>query len=125
MKHLSIASQQLVEVAKALSHRNADILIFDQATSAIGEKDTARLFKVLRDLASAGKGIIFVTHRIGEIFEVASRYTVLKDGARVAAGNIADITPEQLIEKMVGPRLTKNSSSRTGPGRPPCWKCGI
>jgi putative xylitol transport system ATP-binding protein len=115
MKHLSVASQQLVEIAKALSHRNADILIFDEPTSAIGEKDTARLFQALRDLASAGKGIVFVTHRIGEIFELANRYTVLKDGARVAAGNIADITREQLIEKMVGTPVDREFVRQTKP----------
>jgi putative xylitol transport system ATP-binding protein len=119
MKHLSIAAQQLVEIAKALSHRNADILIFDEPTSAIGEKDTARLFKALRDLAAAGKGIIFVTHRIGEIFEIASRYTVLKDGARVAAGNIADITREQLIEKMVGAPVDQEFVKQNRPGTIP------
>jgi len=119
MKHLSIASQQLVEIAKALSHRNADILIFDEPTSAIGEKDAARLFKALRDLASAGKGIIFVTHRISEIFEIANRYTVLRDGARVAAGNVAAINREQLIEKMVGTPLDREFVKQNRPGTIP------
>ncbi len=99
---LTLASQQLVEIAKALSHRNADILIFDEPTSALGEEDTGKLFKTMRDLASAGKGVIFVTHRIAEIFAVANAYTVLKDGVRVKSGRIADITPEQLIEAMIG-----------------------
>jgi putative xylitol transport system ATP-binding protein len=61
MNSLGIASQQLVEIAKALSHRNADILIFDEPTSALGEEDTGRLFKAMREMALAGKGIIFVT----------------------------------------------------------------
>ena len=82
---LSVASQQLVEIAKALSHRNADILIFDEPTSAIGEKDVERLFKVIRALAAAGKGIIYVTHRLAEVFAIATAYTVFKDGARVAS----------------------------------------
>jgi len=99
---LSIASQQLVEIAKALSHRNADILIFDEPTSALGEEDAGRLFKAMRDLASAGKGVIFVTHRIAEIFAVADTYTVLKDGVRVKSGRICDITQEQLIEAIIG-----------------------
>jgi len=91
-----------VEIAKALSHRNADILIFDEPTSAIGERDTARLFQTMRGLAAAGKGIILVTHRMGEIFEVANRYTVFKDGARVSSGDIAETNAEALIEMMVG-----------------------
>ncbi len=99
---LNIAAQQLAEIAKALSHRNADILIFDEPTSALGEEDTGKLFNTMRDLASAGKGVIFVTHRIAEIFAVADAYTVLKDGVRVKSGRIVDITPEQLIEAMIG-----------------------
>lgn len=119
VKQLSVASRQLVEIAKALSHRNADILIFDEPTSALGEPDTARLFKALRDLAAAGKGIVFVTHRIGETFEMANRYTVFKDGARVAAGNIADINREQLIEKMVGTPVDQEFVKVNRPGTVP------
>ncbi|MBK1664889.1 D-xylose ABC transporter ATP-binding protein [Rhodospirillum rubrum] len=99
---LSIASQQLIEIAKALSRRDADILIFDEPTSAIGEKDTLRLFEVLRDLAAAGKGIIYVTHRLAEVFTIADSYTVFKDGARIETGRVADITREKLIESMIG-----------------------
>jgi len=119
MRRLSIASRQLVEIAKALSHHNAEILIFDEPTSAIGEKDAARLFQVFRDLAAAGKGIIFVTHRIAEIFEVATRYTVLRDGARVASGGVAAITRETLIETMVGTPVAREFARRNKPGLAP------
>ncbi len=116
---LNIASQQLVEIAKALSHRNADIVIFDEPTSALGEEDTGKLFKTMRDLASAGKGVIFVTHRMAEIFAVADAYTVFKDGVRVKSGRIADITPEQLIEAMIGGdvegEFVKENTPRSGP----------
>ncbi len=119
MDSLSIASQQLVEVAKALSHRNADILIFDEPTSALGEQDTGKLFKAMSDLASAGKGVIFVTHRMAEIFAVADTYTVLKDGVRVESGKICDITPEHLIECMIGgdvaEEFIKESKPRSTP----------
>ena len=119
LHHLNIASQQLVEIAKALSHRNADILIFDEPTSALGEEDTGKLFKAMRDLASAGKGVIFVTHRIAEIFTVADAYTVLKDGVRVKSGSIAEIAPEQLIEAMIGgdveSEFVKENTPRNGP----------
>ncbi|CAH2603312.1 ribose ABC transporter ATP binding subunit [Rhodovastum atsumiense] len=102
MDSLSVAAQQLVEIAKALSHADADILIFDEPTSALSEKDSERLFDVLRGLAAAGKGIIYVTHRLAEIFNIATHYTVFKDGAYVTAGRIADITRERLIEMMIG-----------------------
>jgi putative xylitol transport system ATP-binding protein len=116
MGRLSVASQQLVEIAKALSHGNAEILIFDEPTSAIGEKDAARLFDVFRDLAAGGKGIIFVTHRIAEVFEAAHRYTALRDGARVASGAIAAITPEELVEQMVGAPASRDFIERKAPG---------
>jgi len=119
MRRLSIASQQLVEIAKALSHRKAEILIFDEPTSALGEKDAARLFQVFRDLAAAGKTIVFVTHRIAEVFEVATRYTVLRDGARVASRAIADITPEDLVETMVGTPVDREFVRRNRPGATP------
>ncbi len=116
---LRVGSQQMVEIAKALSHRNADILIFDEPTSALGEEDAAKLFKVMRDLAAAGKGVIFVTHRIAEIFAIADAYTVLKDGARVQSGRISDITREQLIEAMIGGNVegefVKQNKPRTRP----------
>ncbi|MBZ5624876.1 MAG: sugar ABC transporter ATP-binding protein [Acidobacteriia bacterium] len=119
VRRLSIASRQLVEIAKALSHRNAEILIFDEPTSAIGEKDAARLFQVFRDLAAAGKGIIFVTHRIAEVFEIATSYTVLRDGARVSSGAVAAITPETLIETMVGTPVSREFVARNRPGPTP------
>jgi len=119
MDTLSIASQQLVEIAKALSHRNAGILIFDEPTSALGEEDSARLFKAMRDLASAGKCVIFVTHRIAEIFTVANTYTVLRDGARVQWGRICDVTREQLIEAMIGGDVEGEFVKANKPGSAP------
>jgi putative xylitol transport system ATP-binding protein len=116
MRRLSVASRQLVEIAKALSHRGASILILDEPTSAIGERDTARLFETVRGLAAAGKGIVFVTHRLGEIFEIAHRYTVLKDGATVASGMVAGTTPGQLVEHMVGMPVEREFAARGKPG---------
>lgn len=119
MESLSIASQQLVEIAKALSHRNADILIFDEPTSALGAEDTGKLFKAMRDLAAAGKGVVFVTHRITEIFAIADAYTVLKDGVRVKSGRICDITREQLIEAMIGGDVQGEFLKDNEPGHSP------
>ncbi|MEF2071676.1 sugar ABC transporter ATP-binding protein [Consotaella aegiceratis] len=99
---LTVASQQLIEIAKALSRHDAQIVIFDEPTSAIGEKDAERLFEVLRDLAAAGKAVVYVTHRLAEIFQIADDYTVFQDGARVATGQVADINREKLIEMMIG-----------------------
>jgi len=116
MRHLRVASRQLVEIAKALSHRSASILILDEPTSAIGEHDVTRLFETVRGLAARGTGIIYVTHRLGEVFEIAHRYTVLKDGATVASGEVAASTPEQLVEQMVGMPVEREFAARSKPG---------
>lgn len=102
MRHLSIAEQQLVEIAKALSHKNADIIIMDEPTSALGEEDAQKLFTSLEHLASLGKGIIYVTHRLAELFQLADTYTVFRDGSYITEGLIKEIAREKLIEYIVG-----------------------
>ncbi|WP_116131069.1 sugar ABC transporter ATP-binding protein [Tropicimonas sp. IMCC34043] len=102
---LAVATQQLVEIAKALSHSNANILIFDEPTSALGEKDTQRLFEVIRELAANGKAIAYVTHRLQEVFTIANAYTVFKDGETVIEGKVEGLTREMLIESMIGGSL--------------------
>src|ERR1700730_3041385 len=79
VESLSPAHQQLVEIAKALSH-NPAILIFDEPTSSLTERETHRLFEVIRQLKSGGVGIIYISHRLPEVFQIADRITVLKDG---------------------------------------------
>jgi len=102
MRNLSVAEQQLVEIAKALSHANADIIIMDEPTSAIGEEDAQKIFQTITRLAEKGKGIIYVSHRLSEIFQIADSYSIFRDGTYIHEGNIADITREQLIEHIIG-----------------------
>lgn len=102
MRNLSVAEQQLVEIAKALSHANADIIIMDEPTSAIGEEDAQKIFQTIKRLAEKGKGIIYVSHRLSEIFQIADSYTIFRDGAYIHEGYLADITREQLIEHIIG-----------------------
>ncbi|NDL62184.1 sugar ABC transporter ATP-binding protein [Acerihabitans arboris] len=102
MRSLSVAEQQLVEIAKALSHTFADIIILDEPTSALGEQDAQKLFQAINRLASLGKGIIYVSHRLSEIFQIADSYTVFRDGSYISEGFIKDITREQLIEQIIG-----------------------
>lgn len=103
--NLIIANQQLVEIAKALS-LNARLLILDEPTSALSEEETQRLFAVLRRLKERGVTIIFITHRIAEIFQIADRATVLRDGHKVDTVEVKDLTVEKLISMMVGRELT-------------------
>lgn len=102
VRNLSVAEQQLVEIAKALSHSNADIIIMDEPTSAIGEEDAQKIFDVITRLAQKGKGIIYVSHRLSEIFQIADTFSIFRDGTFITEGAIADITREQLIEHIIG-----------------------
>lgn len=104
MRDLTVAQMQLVEIAKALS-RDAKIIIMDEPTSAVGEKEADYLFDVVRRLKDQGKGIIYVSHRLSEIFKIADSYSVFRDGRFVAAGSIADIDRGELIRMIVGREL--------------------
>lgn len=101
---LTVAEQQLVEIAKALSVE-ADLLIMDEATAALTVKETERLFQFIRDLRARGVGIIYITHRLEEIFRIADRVTVLRDGRYVATYPIGEVTMDDLIRLMVGRHL--------------------
>lgn len=129
MRNLSVAEQQLVEIAKALSHANADIIIMDEPTSAIGEEDAQKIFQTIKRLAQKGKGIIYVSHRLSEIFQIADSYTIFRDGAYVHEGLIADITREQLIEHIIGGEYDSEFAKFNQPGeevmmevRNLCWR---
>ncbi|GII01370.1 sugar ABC transporter ATP-binding protein [Planobispora takensis] len=101
---LSIADQQLVEIAKALS-RSARVLIMDEPTAALSGNEVARLFRVVKALREQGCAVLFVSHRLEEIFELCRRVTTLRDGAFVASDLIADLTPDDLVRRMVGREL--------------------
>jgi len=98
---LSPAEKQMVEIGKALS-QNPKILILDEATASITEKETQTLFKIIKALKSKGVGIIYISHRLAEIFEITDTVTVLKDGKHQITQSVSDSSPEQLIKRMVG-----------------------
>ncbi|MFI6733961.1 sugar ABC transporter ATP-binding protein [Nonomuraea sp. NPDC050451] len=101
---LSIADQQLVEIAKALS-RQTRVLVMDEPTAALSGTEVARLFGVARTLRSQGCALLFISHRLEEIFDLCQRVTTLRDGAYVAEDLIAGITPDDLVRRMVGREL--------------------
>jgi len=107
MCDLSLAKVQLVEIAKAISF-NSSILIMDEPTSAIGEHETGVLFNAIATLKKKGVGIVYVSHRLSELFQVADEYTVFRDGAFVESGAMADITRERLIELIVGRKVGRS-----------------
>jgi ribose transport system ATP-binding protein len=105
VRELSIAQQQMVEVAKAISLK-AKILIMDEPTSALTEKEIAELFAHIRNLKNAGVSIIYISHRMEELFEIGDRVTILRDGKYVGTHHIRDVTKAELIRLMVNRELT-------------------
>jgi ribose transport system ATP-binding protein len=103
---LSVAQQQVVEIAKALS-LDATLLILDEPTSALADHEVEVLFGLLRQLQQRGVGVIYITHKLKEIFQIADRAVVLKDGRYVGALAVKDATPEKIISMMVGRELSQ------------------
>ena len=104
--NLSIGEQQMVEIAKALS-LDAKIIIMDEPTDALTDKETESLFNVIRELKSEGKAIVYTSHRLKEIFEICDYITVLRDGKYVGTEDLANLTEDTMIEMMVGRKLTE------------------
>ncbi len=98
---LGIGQQQLVEIAKALS-KKARILVLDEPTAALTESEVETLFTILRKLKSDGVGMIYISHKLDEVFEMSDRVTVLRDGKTVATHAAADLNKEKVIQLMVG-----------------------
>lgn len=117
LRDLSVAQAQLVEITKAISRRS-DILIMDEPTSAIGEREAQMLFDAIRTLTAQGVGIIYVSHRLTEIFEIADDYTVFRDGRFVGGGSISEIDRKGLIRSIVGRDLLDHHREPKDTGRP-------
>jgi ribose transport system ATP-binding protein len=113
VERLTSARQQLVEIAKALS-LDARLIIFDEPTAALTPRETARLFSVIRDLRARNVGVIHISHRLDEIFQIADRVTVLKDGVGQGTHLVADVTPSDLVARMVGRGI--DPARRRAPG---------
>jgi len=103
---LSPAAQQLVEIARALLV-DARVLVLDEPTSALNEKDARRLFDIMRRLKDRGVSVVFISHFLEEVQEIADRVTILRDGRSVAGGPVGDFTREQMVQLMLGHSLTE------------------
>ncbi len=97
----SVATQQLIEIARALAS-DARIILFDEPTSSLPQKDVTRLFQIIEKLKSKQLGIVYISHFLEEVREVADEYAVLRDGRNVGTGRIDDVSDEQIISLMVG-----------------------
>jgi rhamnose transport system ATP-binding protein len=101
---LSVGNRQRVEILRALS-QDARILIMDEPTAALTEYDVTRLFDIVRKLKARGVAVIYISHRLGEIFAIADRVTVLRDGAHVKTKRVADTDSAELVQLMVGRKI--------------------
>jgi inositol transport system ATP-binding protein len=105
LKHLSVAEMQMVEIAKAISN-NAKVIIMDEPTSAISDKEVATLFKIIKDLKQKGVGILYISHKMDEIFQISDTITVLRDGQYIGTKPASDLDQPTLISMMVGREIS-------------------
>ncbi len=111
VRDLSVAEQQMVEIARALSMQSR-LIVMDEPTSALSSSEVDKLYRIARDLKNQGLSIIFVTHRLEEVFEICDRYTVLRDGHYVGSGAVAETNVESIIRMMVGREVSKFFAQR-------------
>ncbi|NSW76348.1 MAG: sugar ABC transporter ATP-binding protein [Candidatus Atribacteria bacterium] len=109
VQELTVAKQQMVEIAKALSF-NAEVLIMDEPTATLSEAEVGELFQILRKLREKGMGIIYISHRLEELKEIADRVTVMRDGHYIGTLNIQEVTIDRIISMMVGRNIYETSS---------------
>jgi ribose transport system ATP-binding protein len=108
---LSVAQQQMVEIARALSFK-AEVLIMDEPTASLTDKEITKLFQIINDLKQQGVAIVYISHRMEEIFQISDRFTVLRDGEWITSGPIEETNPDHLVKLMVG-RDLKELFNRT------------
>ncbi len=102
--NLSIGEQQMIEIAKALS-QNAELIVMDEPTDALTNEETDSLFKVIESLKAEGKSIVYISHRLKEIFEVCDDLTIMRDGKFICEDEVKNIDENYIIENMVGRKL--------------------
>ncbi len=119
VRTLSIAARQMIEIVRALSHES-ELLIMDEPTSSLTERDAQHLFAIIRELKAQGKGILYITHKMDELFEIADEVSVLRDGRYVGSGTPATLTREAIVRMMVGRELSQvvpGEAAQQGPVR--------
>lgn len=107
VEELSISEKQQVEIAKALAS-DSKVIIMDEPTTSLTSEEVRALFQIIRNLKAEGKGIVFISHKLGEIIEIGDRVTVLKDGVYVGTRSVKGVTADDLVTMMVGRQVQKN-----------------
>jgi ribose transport system ATP-binding protein len=111
VKHLPISKQQMVEIAKALSHQS-DVLIMDEPTSALTEAEIDELFQVIHGLRNQGVGIIYISHRLDELQHIVDRITIFRDGKYISTTRFGELTMDEIVNRMVGRELVNQYPPR-------------
>ncbi len=106
VRDLSVANRQMVEIAKAVSY-DSDVLIMDEPTSALTDREVHHLFEIIRALKAAGRGIVYITHKMNELFEIADEVSVFRDGRHIGTHAAADVTRDDIIRMMVGREISQ------------------
>ena len=109
---LSVSEMQMVEIAKAVSY-NSKILVLDEPTSSLTEKEVAKLFKIIRKLQNRGVGMIYISHKMEEILQISDEVTIMRDGKYVATTPAKELTTDMIIKQMVGRDLTNRFPEKT------------
>jgi ribose transport system ATP-binding protein len=104
VQDLKVGQQQVVEIAKALL-TDAEVIIMDEPTSAISDKEVEVLFTIINDLKKENKTIVYISHKLDELFKIADRYIVLRDGCTIESGDMQGMTHDTIIQKMVGRQI--------------------
>jgi ribose transport system ATP-binding protein len=104
VKNLSIANQQMIEIAKALS-KDAKVIVFDEPTSSLTETEISELFRIIASLRSKGVGMFYISHRLEEIFEIGDRITIMRDGKKISTAPMASMTMDKVVEGIAGRKI--------------------
>ncbi|WP_127592243.1 sugar ABC transporter ATP-binding protein [Paenibacillus lautus] len=115
VSELTVAKQQMVEIAKALSY-SADVLVMDEPTAALSETEIEDLFRIIRQLREGGVGIVYISHRMDEIKRITDRITVMRDGQYIDTVSTAEVTTQDIISKMVGRQIYETSKPERSAG---------
>jgi ribose transport system ATP-binding protein len=116
VRSLPVGTQQAIEIAKAIHHQSK-LVLFDEPTATLPKPDVAKLFSLMRQLRDSGVGILYISHRLDEIYDICDRIVVLRDGQQVATHPISEVTPDQAVKLMLGDRLTGSLVGQQGHGQ--------
>ena len=108
VKDISISSQQLLQIARAVMHENYDVLMLDEPTTSLTTKDTQILFEIVRNIRKQNKAVIFISHKLEEIFELGDVITVFRNGKKVAHSDLKEVDIPWVIKQMTGKNLDQN-----------------